>query len=121
MSFFRIALALCAGLAFTAPLAQPAGAQSAEEFFLSKRELFFITSSAVGGGYDSYSRLLSRHMSKYLPGNPRFVVQNMLGGGGVRATNFLYNVAAKDRSEEHTSELQSLAYLVCRLLLEKKK
>src|SRR2546425_7707710 len=28
---------------------------------------------------------------------------------------------AKVRSEEHTSELQSLAYLVCRLLLEKKK
>src|SRR2546425_12140838 len=31
------------------------------------------------------------------------------------------NVAGKERSEEHTSELQSLAYLVCRLLLEKKK
>src|SRR2546425_2960761 len=30
-------------------------------------------------------------------------------------------VAAEKRSEEHTSELQSLAYLVCRLLLEKKK
>src|SRR5687767_15696264 len=30
-------------------------------------------------------------------------------------------LAAKTRSEEHTSELQSLAYLVCRLLLEKKK
>src|SRR2546425_8989631 len=29
--------------------------------------------------------------------------------------------ASPDRSEEHTSELQSLAYLVCRLLLEKKK
>src|SRR2546425_7163173 len=29
--------------------------------------------------------------------------------------------AQHDRSEEHTSELQSLAYLVCRLLLEKKK
>src|SRR5687767_15192437 len=28
---------------------------------------------------------------------------------------------ARERSEEHTSELQSLAYLVCRLLLEKKK
>src|SRR3712207_9407664 len=28
---------------------------------------------------------------------------------------------AKDRSEEHTSELQSRQYLVCRLLLEKKK
>src|SRR2546425_7915328 len=30
-------------------------------------------------------------------------------------------VSPFDRSEEHTSELQSLAYLVCRLLLEKKK
>src|SRR5687767_15437015 len=30
-------------------------------------------------------------------------------------------VLAEERSEEHTSELQSLAYLVCRLLLEKKK
>src|SRR2546425_6058224 len=29
--------------------------------------------------------------------------------------------SARRRSEEHTSELQSLAYLVCRLLLEKKK
>src|SRR2546423_10122931 len=29
--------------------------------------------------------------------------------------------AGQERSEEHTSELQSLAYLVCRLLLEKKK
>src|SRR6478609_7521935 len=30
-------------------------------------------------------------------------------------------VQCRPRSEEHTSELQSLAYLVCRLLLEKKK
>src|SRR3712207_9374893 len=30
-------------------------------------------------------------------------------------------LAGKDRSEEHTSELQSRQYLVCRLLLEKKK
>src|SRR2546423_6726822 len=33
----------------------------------------------------------------------------------------LADVFAATRSEEHTSELQSLAYLVCRLLLEKKK
>src|SRR2546425_1889108 len=35
--------------------------------------------------------------------------------------NTLVLPAANSRSEEHTSELQSLAYLVCRLLLEKKK
>src|SRR2546425_9251625 len=33
----------------------------------------------------------------------------------------LRGLRAEERSEEHTSELQSLAYLVCRLLLEKKK
>src|SRR2546425_1331017 len=37
---------------------------------------------------------------------------------GVRSLTFKRGV---ERSEEHTSELQSLAYLVCRLLLEKKK
>lgn len=79
-------------------LIRPAQAEPADEFFRNKRELAFITSSNVGGGYDSYSRLLSRYMSKYLPGNPRFVVQNMLGGGGMRAANFLYNVAPKDGS-----------------------
>src|SRR2546425_3970050 len=34
---------------------------------------------------------------------------------------FNQSIAQNSRSEEHTSELQSLAYLVCRLLLEKKK
>src|SRR2546425_9700419 len=46
-------------------------------------------------------------------------------GDDVRADSKLAQltqlVPAEPRSEEHTSELQSLAYLVCRLLLEKKK
>src|SRR2546425_3844397 len=40
---------------------------------------------------------------------------------GVERWQFRRRVHLPDRSEEHTSELQSLAYLVCRLLLEKKK
>src|SRR5207253_8659840 len=40
------------------------------------------------------------------------------GGGGYIAQRIF---SAKDRSEEHTSELQSRGHLVCRLLLEKKK
>ena len=85
------ALALAASL-----LASPTRAQPADEFFRGKKELNLITSSAVGGGYDSYSRLIARHMSKYLPGNPTIVVQNILGGGGIRATNYIYNVAPRD-------------------------
>src|SRR5205823_7145044 len=39
----------------------------------------------------------------------------------IRAAQAMISGSAPKRSEEHTSELQSLAYLVCRLLLEKKK
>jgi tripartite-type tricarboxylate transporter receptor subunit TctC len=77
-------------------LAGTAQAQPAEEFFRGKKELNLITSSSAGGGYDQYSRLVARHMSKYLPGNPNIIVQNMVGGGGIRAANYLYNVAPKD-------------------------
>src|SRR2546425_11715405 len=52
--------------------------------------------------------------------------QRQLAGGGADVVAQAGDVAgltgdAAQRSEEHTSELQSLAYLVCRLLLEKKK
>src|SRR2546425_2533449 len=46
------------------------------------------------------------------------------GSRGVRPASFAETCrrpCCTPRSEEHTSELQSLAYLVCRLLLEKKK
>src|SRR2546425_1522878 len=58
---------------------------------------------------------------------PRMVAPNPTVGGVTKkqlasadAARFTVIVGA-ERSEEHTSELQSLAYLVCRLLLEKKK
>jgi tripartite-type tricarboxylate transporter receptor subunit TctC len=98
----RVRLGGCVGAALIAALGTnwpaAAHAQSAEEFFRAKKDLNLVTSSAVGGGYDSYSRLLAHHMSKYLPGNPNIVVQNMLGGGGIRATNYIYNVAPRDGS-----------------------
>src|SRR5687767_15401829 len=52
------------------------------------------------------SRLAHPHMKKR-------------GGGAI--VNLASIMGLSGRSEEHTSELQSLAYLVCRLLLEKKK
>ncbi len=89
-------LASIAAVVAVALMMSTAAAQSAEEFFRARRELNLVVSSAVGGGYDSYSRLIAHHMSKYLPGNPTIVVQNMLGGGGIRAANYIYNVAPRD-------------------------
>src|SRR4051812_26746620 len=62
------------------------------------RDMVIITSSPPGGGYDAYSRLLGRYLQKHLPGSPGIVVNNMPGGAGIRAANYLYNIAPKDGS-----------------------
>src|SRR5690349_23223910 len=67
----------------------------AEDFYKGK-QINFVVSSDVGGSYDAFARMLARYMPKYIPGQPSIVVQNMAGAGGLRATNWLYNVAPKD-------------------------
>src|SRR3712207_7268050 len=47
--------------------------------------------------------------------------QGVPGGHHLSTTNHVVGTAGHVRSEEHTSELQSRQYLVCRLLLEKKQ
>src|SRR3712207_8008789 len=44
----------------------------------------------------------------------------IMGPNGSGKSTLAYSIAGHPRSEEHTSELQSRQYLVCRLLLEKK-
>ena len=72
-----------------------ATAQSVAEFYRGKR-ITLVTSASVGGGYDQYARLLAKHMQRHIPGEPTIVVQNMVGAEGLRAANFLYNVAPQD-------------------------
>jgi tripartite-type tricarboxylate transporter receptor subunit TctC len=73
----------------------PVGAFAAEAFYKGKT-ITFIINTAVGGGYDTYSRLLASHMGRHLAGLPSIVPQNMPGAGGIRAANYLYNSARKD-------------------------
>ena len=68
---------------------------SVEAAFKGK-SINFIVALAAGGGYDQYARTLARHLERHLPGNPNVVVQNMTGAAGMRATNWLYNVALRD-------------------------
>ena len=76
-------------------LAQPAAAQTAEEFYKGKA-LTLVVGNGPGGGFDVFGRLLARYIGRYVPGNPSVVVQNMPGAGSLVAANYLYNVAPKD-------------------------
>src|SRR2546425_7243361 len=60
-----------------------------------------------------------RAMRHFLPG--QFVARARNGGRPAAWPAVVAAAGSSARSEEHTSELQSLAYLVCRLLLETKK
>jgi len=64
--------------------------------FYKGRNIQLYIGYSAGGGYDIYARVLARHMSDHIPGNPTIVPQNMPGAGSLRLANYLYNVAPKD-------------------------
>ena len=68
----------------------------AQEQFFKGKQVRIIVGLSSGGGYDRAARLLARHIGKYIPGNPDFVVQNMPGAGSVTAANYVWSVAKPD-------------------------
>jgi tripartite-type tricarboxylate transporter receptor subunit TctC len=68
------------------------------EGFYAGRKLAVVIGHEVGTGFDLYGRALTRHMGRFIPGNPTLVPENMVGVAGFAAANWLYNVAAKDGS-----------------------
>jgi len=52
-----------------------------------------------GGGADVYSRLIARHLGRFIAGNPTLAVTNMPGAGSIIAGNYVYNSGAKDGTE----------------------
>jgi tripartite-type tricarboxylate transporter receptor subunit TctC len=77
-------------------LPQQARAQASVADFYRGRSVNLIVGYSAGGGYDTYTRILARHLGKHIPGNPTIVVQNMPGAGSLKLANFLYSVAPKD-------------------------
>jgi tripartite-type tricarboxylate transporter receptor subunit TctC len=55
-----------------------------------------IVGFSPGGGYDRLSRILAKHMPKYIPGEPTIVVQNVPGAGTMIAANQIYNLTKPD-------------------------
>ena len=88
---------VCAGLCALLGLQLPAKADGLEDVYKGK-DMAFNVGFDVGGGYDLYARVLSRHFGRHMPGKPGVVVQNMPGAGGIRAANYIYNLAPRDGS-----------------------
>jgi len=74
-------------------MAVPVGAQ---EGFYRGKTVRIIVGASAGGGYDTYSRTIARHMGKHIPGNPAIVVDNMPGAGFLISANHMYKVAKPD-------------------------
>src|SRR3954464_8351549 len=75
--------------------AAPAAADPIEDFYRGKQIRIYIRASP-GGNYDIYSRVLARHITRFIPGNPSVLPINMPGGGGVVALNYVANAAPRD-------------------------
>ncbi len=67
--------------------------------FAGKQVKVSIGYSPTGFGYDTYGRLLARHLGRYLPGNPTIVPQNRPGAGSLNLTNYMANAAPRDGTE----------------------
>lgn len=94
VSFWARGLALAA---FCLLYSHSAPAQDAEHF--KGKTINLIVGGGAGDGYDVYARFLAKHWGKYIPGAPRFVVQNMPGAGTLLAANYIYEKAKNDGTE----------------------
>ena len=92
MTLIRITL-IFALLTLSCSLWAPAYAQDG---FYKGKTVRIIVGASAGGGYDTYSRTLARHMGKHIPGNPTLAVENMPGAGFLISANHMYNVAKPD-------------------------
>jgi tripartite-type tricarboxylate transporter receptor subunit TctC len=86
-----------AALAAAVMLAAASGsrAEPIEDFYKGK-QLRIIIRAGPGGNYDLYSRLLARHLVRHIPGRPMALPENMPGGSGLTALNYVAEIAPKD-------------------------
>jgi len=88
------AIAPTGALAAALLLALSARAFAQADFAGKSIKLYIGT--GPGGGYDTYGRLVARHIGRHLPGNPSVLAQNMPGASSLTLTNYLYNSAPRD-------------------------
>ncbi|HKY08823.1 MAG TPA: hypothetical protein VJQ55_11295 [Candidatus Binatia bacterium] len=85
--------------ALSAQRPQQRGDDRALREFYRGRTVRLVVGFPPGGGADAYSRLVARHLGRFVPGNPTVAVANMPGAGSIIAGNHIFNAGPKDGSE----------------------
>ena len=73
----------------------PAAADPVADFYRGQT-VSLLVGANTGGGYDAYARPVSRHLGRFIPGEPSIVVRYMGAAGGLPAANTLYTTGSKD-------------------------
>ena len=68
----------------------------AQSRFFEGKTIRIIVGFSPGGGYDTYSRTIARHMSRHIAGSPTVIVENMTGAVSLLAANHAYKIARPD-------------------------
>ena len=95
MEFTKMRFWITAFVASTM-IANSAAAQDAVAKFYTGKSIEIVIGTTAGGGYDTYARLVARHMGDYVPGKPAMVPKNLPGAGSNKATAYIYSLAPKD-------------------------
>ena len=94
-NIFRLIRSLLTAIVAASFTHGSAQAQSAPPFYKDK-QIQVIVGTNAGVGYDLYARLLIAHLGRHIPGEPSFVVRNMIGAGGLRAAEYIARIAPQD-------------------------
>jgi tripartite-type tricarboxylate transporter receptor subunit TctC len=81
---------------FAAALAPGLAQAATPAEFYKGRQMVLLLSTESGGGYAGIANALLPRLTKYIPGQPRVIIQYMPGAGGIRAMNYMYAAAPKD-------------------------
>lgn len=90
LNFWRFSGILIAAVLWVGP------ANASNHEYYRGKTVHIIVGLSAGGGFDIYARSMARHMGKYIPGSPSFVVDNMPGAGSMISANHVYKVAKPD-------------------------
>jgi tripartite-type tricarboxylate transporter receptor subunit TctC len=93
----RCAIATIMAVAcLAASAAKAQDSQDSIASFYRGKTISIVVGSAVGGGFDTYGRLVGRHLGRFIPSNPTVIVQNIPGAGSNRAASYVALNAPKD-------------------------